>query len=217
MSAMQQAMTIAAQRAGDAKQGTRTGVVEGYDPDTFSVKVRLQPSGVLTGWIPISTCWVGNGWGFAAAPTIGDAVQVDMAEGSIDAGLMTGSFFNDVERAMGVPSGELWIRHKTGTQIRLMNDGWLEIAAATGIRSAAPIWNHTGPVTIDGTLDVVNRITGTGGIAITNAFGPAGASSYLTGSFTVTGGDIVADGYSLKLHKHTGVQGGSSTSGPATP
>jgi uncharacterized protein involved in type VI secretion and phage assembly len=185
MNEIQQAMTVAAQSAGDEKQGTRTGIVEGYDPDAFAVKVRLQPSGVLTGWIPIATCWVGNGWGFAAAPTLGDAVQVDMTEGSIDAGLMTGSFFNDVERAMGVPAGELWIRHKQGAYFKLTNDGKAMFSDGKG---ATVFLNGDGTISSTGTWAH-------------------------DGSFTATG-DVIAGTVSLQKHKNTGVRSGSDTSGP---
>jgi phage baseplate assembly protein V len=188
MNEIQEAMTVAAQRAGDAKQGTRNGIVEGYDPDTFSVKVRLQPTGVLTGWIPVATCWVGNGWGFAAAPTIGDAVQVDMAEGAIDAGLMTGSFFNDVDRAMGVPSGELWIRHKAGAHFKLTNDGKAMFSDGHG---AAVTLNGDGTISSTGTWAHDGSITATG--------------------------DVAAGSISLQGHKHTGVRAGGDTSGSATP
>ena len=46
----------------------------------------------------------------------------------------------------------------------------------------------------------------------------SGVTIQLTGgNVTVLGGDVIADGISLKTHRHTGVQPGGGTSGPPTP
>lgn len=247
--AILQHMTVAAQRASDDTQKTRMGIVDAYDPDKYAVKVRLQPSGVLSGWIPIASCYVGNGWGLFAAPTIGDSVRIDAQEGDIDAGTMGGSFFNDVDRPLSVPSGEFWLQHKTGSYLKFLNNGDVSVhtardliadvgrnvqatvagdanIAVTGtISSSATQWNHTGPVAINGTLSVKYQITGTGGFGVTTTFGTVGgAAASITGNIAANNGtfngtnwDFVADGYSLKNHKHTGVATGGGTSGPATP
>lgn len=60
-----------------------------------------------------------------------------------------------------------------------------------------------------GTTLVEEQLTGQGGMAIS---GGSGAS--VTGSISVTGGDVKADGVGLKSHTHTDPQGG--TVGPAT-
>ena len=54
------------------------------------------------------------------------------------------------------------------------------------------------PVEITKTLKVAELITGQGGMMVS---GGSGAS--VTGSMTVTSGDVVADGISLKNHTHT--------------
>lgn len=217
MMGMQNAMAVAAQRSADERQHVRAGIVDSYDPATYSVKVKFLPNGVTSGWIPIASAFVGTGWGMQAGPAIGDMVTVVCLEGDLSSGIVVGGLFNDQDRPMPVPSGEMWIQHASGSLLKFLNDGTVQLVAATSIESTAPAWNHIGPVNIEGALTVKNRITGTGGIAVTNSFGPAGSSSYLTGDFTITSGDVVVDGYSLKLHKHTGVQTGSGTSGPATP
>jgi phage baseplate assembly protein gpV len=257
MREFEQAMSVAAQRAGDAKQDTRCGLIDSYDPDAYSVKVRLQPSNVLTGWIPIASCYVGNGWGMQVGPTIGDAVVLEAQEGGGDAAIVTGSMFNDVERPMSVPSGEFWIRHKSGSFLKFKNNGDVELntehdliatvgndlsatvdgkatidVAGTAdltvggtLTSTAPQWNHNGPVSINGTLDVKFQIRGTGGFGVTTLFGNVGgAAASITGNIVANNGtfngttwDFVADGYSLKGHKHTNVTNGLNTSGPATP
>ena len=60
-----------------------------------------------------------------------------------------------------------------------------------------------------GTTLIEEQLTGQGGMAIS---GGSGAS--VTGSISVTGGDVKADGVGLKSHTHTDPQGG--TVGPAT-
>lgn len=164
MSEMQNAMTVAAMRAGDARQNTRLAIVDAYDPETFSVKVKLQPSGVLTGWLPVASCFVGNGWGMFAAPTIGDMVQVDCQEGDIDAGMVTGAIFNDIDRPLAVPSGDFWLVHRSGSMLKFHGDGVIEMTAATELRTAATVWNHTGPVNVDGLVTVNGAIRATGEI-----------------------------------------------------
>lgn len=127
MRELEQAMSVAAQRAGDAKQDTRCGLIDSYDENTYSVKVRLQPANVLTGWIPIASCYVGDGWGLQVGPNIGDAVVLQAQEGGGDAAIVVGSMFNDVDRAMPVPSGEMWIRHKSGSFLKFKNNGDVEL------------------------------------------------------------------------------------------
>ncbi|MGJ7529861.1 phage baseplate assembly protein V [Variovorax sp. GB1P17] len=255
MKALLNSMAVAAQRAGDDVQKTRMGIVDAYDPNTFSVKVKLQPSGVLSGWIPIASCYVGNGWGLFAAPTVGDSVRIDAQEGDIDAGTMGASFFNDVDRPLPVPSGEFWLQHKTGSFLKFLNNGDVSVhtardliadvgrnvqatvagdanIAVTGtITSSATQWNHTGPVFINGTLNVKYQIVGTGGLGITTPFGNVGGyAAQITGNvnalngalignawgINLTGADVSADGITLKLHRTTGVQTGGGISGAPT-
>jgi phage baseplate assembly protein gpV len=256
MRELEQAMSVAAQRAGDAKQDTRCGLIDSYDENTYSVKVRLQPSNVLTGWIPIASCYVGDGWGLQVGPNIGDAVVLQAQEGGGDAAIVVGSMFNDVDRAMPVPSGEMWIRHKSGSFLKFKNNGDVELntdndliatvgndlsATVSGkarmsvsgtadltvagtLTSTAPQWNHTGPMSIDGTLTVKYQIVGTGGLGITTPFGNVGGyaaqitgnMNAINGAFVGTNWDFVADTISLKGHKTTGVTEGSDISGVPT-
>lgn len=187
MNAHRNAMLGAARKSQDATQGTRIGIVSAYNPSTYCIKAKVQPSGVETGWLPIKTAWVGSGWGMQAGPTIGDQVTLSFQEGDANAAVVLGSLFNNVDQPMAVPSGELWIKHKSGSLLKFHNDGSIEIVAAAAINSSATAWNHTGPLNVSG------------------------------GDVTVSGGDVKADAYSLKGHKHTGVTVGDGTSGAATP
>ncbi len=137
---------------------TRHGTITSYDPDAYAVKVELQPDGTLTGWIPLKSQWVGNGWGLFCAPEIGAAVEIDFQEADGGAGSAGLSFFNDVERPLSVPSGEAWLVHKSGASIKLTNDGALALAdgqgamisLAGGMITSAGNWTHTGTFTANG-------------------------------------------------------------------
>ena len=155
-----------AQQAGQSTATTRQGIVTGYDPSAYAVKVTLQPDGTLTGWIPLKSAWVGNGWGMFCPPSLGDAVEVDFQEADGGVGSAGLRFYNDVDKPLSCPSGELWLVHKSGSFIKLLNSGAI---------SSSGQWNHAGNI-------------------------------------TVTGGNVLADGKSLKTHTHGGVMvGGGST------
>lgn len=90
-----------------------------------------------------------------------------------------------------------------GTDAMVTAGGSISATAASQISLAAPNISLTGAVTIAGPLSAVP--------------GAAGGGATLQGGMEITGGDVTADGYSLKLHRHGGVETGSGTSGPATP
>ena len=221
MGAHRNAMMAAAQQVGAGVKRTQMGTVSAYNPATYSVKVLLQPSAIESGWLPIQTAWVGNGWGLQAGPTLGDLVTVQFQEGDQDAGVVMGSVYNTQDRPQSVPSGEAWMQHKSGSFLKFHNDGSVEIntagnlkatvggnatiAVSGNITSAATQWSHTGPFSVAG------LITGTAGL---NVSGGSGAAATITGSIAVTGGDIAADGYSLKGHHHLAPNGNTGAAIP---
>ncbi|MHA3117243.1 baseplate assembly protein [Acinetobacter sp. ANC 4635] len=185
--------------------GTRSGLVTAYDPSTYSVKVQLQPTGEETGWIPLETPWVGNGWGFAAGPMIGAVIKVDFDSGQIGVGMASGQFYNDEDRCPAPPSGELWAIHQSGSMLKFKNDGTVEVTAAKEIIHTAPKHTFHGPVAMDQTLQVTQQITGQGGVNVSGGSGMA-----------ITGGNITHNGKNIgATHAHSGVQtGGGNTGAP---
>jgi len=149
-----------AERVLDQRAKTRLGVVTSYDPKTYTCKVQIQPEGVETGWIPVETIWVGNGWGLFAPPMPGDQVHVEFQEGSPQNGLLCGRVFNDVDKPLDVPAGEFWVVHKSGSYLKFLNNGDVQLHTDHKIISDASKWEHTGDVSIDGKLDVSGDITG---------------------------------------------------------
>ncbi len=113
----------------DRAQGQpRFGLVTSVDPNRYAARVTLQPEGVLTGWLPILSAWVGGGWGLVCPPQPGDQVLVLAQEGSADNGVIVGASFSDAARPPGgVPAGEFWLVHASGSFLKLANDGTVRI------------------------------------------------------------------------------------------
>lgn len=153
----------------------RLGTVSAYDPNNYAVKVIFQPDGTESGWLPIMSPWVGNGWGLFSPPSIGQAVSVHFQEGSHEAGLVHLGNFNDVERPLATPAGEFWLVHQTGSSIKITNNGAISIhtnqncnvtvngaasIAVTGnVTASAAQWNVTGNVNVTGDITASGNVS----------------------------------------------------------
>ncbi|MDU5780772.1 MAG: phage baseplate assembly protein V [Pantoea sp.] len=165
MRALLNAMAANAQQTGAGDCGTRQGIITAYDPDSYAVKVQLQPTGEETGWIPLSSPWVGNGWGLAAGPMIGAEVEVEFDSGLMGAGMAAGQFYNDEDRCPGPPSGEFWLVHKSGSLLKFLNTGEVLLSAKLKMTYDAPAHHFTGgDVTMDNNLIVVKDISDNNGL-----------------------------------------------------
>jgi len=124
----------------DLGQGQpRFGVIASFDPNTYSARVMLQPEGVLSGWLPVLSAWIGAGWGLACPPSIGNQVLVLPQEGNAEHGVIVGGAFSAQTHpptvdSGPVPSGEAVLFHASGAYLRLGNDGSFVIGAASGNR-----------------------------------------------------------------------------------
>jgi phage baseplate assembly protein gpV len=136
--------------AGESAQ-LRCAIVQSFDPATYCAKVTLQPEGVLTGWLPISTSWIGGGWGMVAPPSPGQQVIVLAQEGQAEHGIVLGGLFSTNAQPPAAPAGELWLVHQSGSYLKLHNDGSIEGAAA--------LFSFTGNVEIFGNLLVSGDIS----------------------------------------------------------
>lgn len=119
----------------------RFAVVESVDPSIHSVRVRIQPEDVLTGWIPDGALAVGNGVGIVCPPSPGDQVFITPAEGDGEHWVVSKRLFDTqspapVSPATGKPvqsgdfgvfmggcvlhmvGGKLFIRAPAGVEIR---------------------------------------------------------------------------------------------------
>ena len=127
----------------------RFGLVTSFDPAAYAARVQIQPENVLSGWLPVLSSWVGGGWGLAAPLTPGDQVLVIAQEGDAEQGVVVGCVWSAVDKAVNTPSGELWMLHKSGSFVKLLNDGTIALQAPT--------------VTVAGNLMVSGDISDHGG------------------------------------------------------
>jgi uncharacterized protein involved in type VI secretion and phage assembly len=115
----------------------RNAVISSYDPNRYAVKVRLMPEAgdpaagetPESGWLPLHSQFVGNGWGLQFGPAIGDQVSLRFQEDDQDSASVEGRFFdsNNVAPKPGPPSGEAWLSHKSGSYFKLTNDGKVSV------------------------------------------------------------------------------------------
>lgn len=113
----------------DQAQGQpRFGTVSSVDPSAATARVLLQPEGVLTGWLPVLSPWIGAGWGLACPPLPGDQVFVLPQEGDAEHGVIVGRAYSDAQRAPVAPAGELWLVHRSGSFVKLQNDGTVQVS-----------------------------------------------------------------------------------------
>src|SRR5260370_257355 len=96
----------------------RHAIVTSYDPDKYLAKITFQPEGQESGWLPIETGHVGNGFGIAIGltpgdgKTTGDQVIVRYQEGDIESGKIVQRVHSDQDKPPKVQSGEMvfWAR-----------------------------------------------------------------------------------------------------------
>lgn len=138
---------------------TRIGIIVGYNPDDYTAAVEIQPEGIKTGFLPILAPWIGNQYGFYAAPALNDMVIVHFQEGDFTSGLVGQCIYSLVDRPInpGPPSGEVWMVHKTGTYLKFMNDGTVAIKCLDE-------HNAKTNLTIDANIVVTGNISATGDI-----------------------------------------------------
>ena len=123
-------------QAGALDQGLaqpRFAIVTSVDPNTATVRVLLQPEAVLSGWLPVLSPWIGAGWGISCPPSPGDQVLVLSQEGDAEHGVVVGRAFSAATPSPTAPVGELWLVHATGSFIKLVNDGTVQIEGIVSI------------------------------------------------------------------------------------
>jgi phage baseplate assembly protein gpV len=131
-------MRMQAQMQAGGSAQTRIGIVDSYDPANYCAKVRIQPEDTVTGWLPVLSPWVGNGWGFFAPPSVGDLVEIQYQEDDFNAGFVCQRFYNDSARPLPVVPGEFWLVHQSGSCLKFHNDGSIEMIAASNLTASAP-------------------------------------------------------------------------------
>jgi len=153
--------------ANSASSEPRHAKISSYDPDTHAVKVMVQPEDIESGWMPLGAIGVGNGFGVAIGPNIGDQVKVVFANGDFEAGTIVARIFDSTNPAPAVPSGEIWMIQKSGSYLKFLSNGdvqmlvngnYTETVTGTAMRTAA-VHQIVGPVTTDKTIVAGGDIT----------------------------------------------------------
>lgn len=108
-------------------QRPRVGTVSSYDPDAHAVKVMLQPENKESGWIPLATQHIGNGYGLAWGPEVGDQVEIGFQEGDISTPRVVGRLHSDEDKPPRVEAGEMLLKRKDGSQIIMNKNGNVHI------------------------------------------------------------------------------------------
>ena len=160
------------------------------EADYAKARVRVKLGGLTTAWLPWLSVRAGGDrtW---SAPEAGEQVAVLCPDGDPAGGIVLGSIYCT---AHGAPADAATVARTTYA------DG-----AVIEYDRAAHRLSATLPA--GGTVDLVAD----GGMTI-NAQG--GVTLNASGGDVVVQGDVIADGVSLKTHRHTGVEVGSGRSGP---
>jgi len=122
----------------------RMGIVTSSNPQTATAKVLLQPEGVLTGWLPVLTQWVGSGWGMACPPSAGDQVLIIPQEGDAQHGLIVGRLYSNLVRPPAAEPGEITLSHQSGCSLRLLNSGVVEVGG--DLHVSGDVYDSHGPL-----------------------------------------------------------------------
>ncbi|RFB80024.1 hypothetical protein DYH55_00275 [Methylovirgula sp. 4M-Z18] len=115
----------------------RIGIVSSYDPATHSVKLLRQPENIETGFIPLPSHAIGAGWGIVTGPQVGDQFVMGFIGGDVEVPFIAGRLFSDQEKPPTVQSGEILMKHQSGSSIAMRADGSVAHSSAQGLTIAA--------------------------------------------------------------------------------
>jgi phage baseplate assembly protein V len=128
------------QATGQVKYGTVTSV----NAQSGMARVMIQPDAVLSGWLPVLTQWVGNGWGMVCPPSPGDQVLLVPQEGDIEQAIIIGRTFSRQSMPPVAPVGEFWLVHQSGSSLKLCNDGTIRVTG--DLHVAGDVYDRVGPL-----------------------------------------------------------------------
>jgi len=217
MAALANAMRQQAMAAQGRHSLAQFATISSYDPSNHAVKVTVQPVDPEIGeqesnWMPLGAIGIGNGWGVAVGPQIGDQVLVVFEHGDFSSGTIVARVFSVAQQAPAVPSGEIWALHQTGSFIKMVTSGDVNVSTAGNL-----------------TATVAGNMASTVG---------GNASVTATGSATIKAASAIVQAASIKLqsagnalqnllnslfaawattHVHSNGNGGANTGAPVTP
>lgn len=187
--ALANAVRMQAQANGKSTARAKIGEISSYDGQ-MNVKVMFQPENVESEWMPLGCIGIGNSWGVAVGPNIGDQVLVEFPEGDIESGIVTARIFSVAQPPLPVPSGEIWMVHQAGSSLKFLGDGEVKLSTAGNLTA-----------NVAGTAS----ITSTGNATVTApsiSLGAVGQSllAFVTSAFEAL----------FNTHTHPDAQGGNT-------
>ena len=104
----------------------RYGNIAAWDPKRHAVKVTIQPEGIDSNWIPLSSEFIGNGWGMVFGPSVGDQVEIHWPEGGINEASASRRVFDTrnppPKAAQQAKAGEAYLVAKFGSSFTITHD-----------------------------------------------------------------------------------------------
>lgn len=185
--------------------------ISSYDAGNHAVKVIVQPVDPAVGnqesnWMPLGAIGIGNGWGVAVGPQIGDQVLVVFEGGDFSSGTIVARVFSVAQQAPAVPSGEIWAVHSTGSFIKMVTSGDINVSTA-GNLNATVAGNMTANVTGNANTTAKQaNVTASQSASVTAPTIKLGASGQTLLQFVTSAFMALFNG-----HTHPDPQGGNSS------
>ncbi|GEP00627.1 phage baseplate assembly protein V [Methylobacterium haplocladii] len=170
----------------------RIAEVTSYNEDSHSVVLKYMPEGNSSGWVPLGSAHIGNGFGIAIGPNIGDQFVVAHIEGDHNTPVIISRIYSDKQKPPKVKAGEMLLMHGTKGSMLFDKDGGITVTHKDGgsfkfdkdghvsvdtkgknitVDSGAGSQsfkgkgiNIKGPVTVDGSVTASETIAGAGGV-----------------------------------------------------
>lgn len=189
------------------------GIVAAVDDVKHNIKVKIPSlENMETDWLHMITAAAGSNQ-FYSLPDPGELVAC-LLDARGEGGVVLGSIYNDADKT---PTGNrnIWMKkfsngtvisHDRSTGDVVINTPGNIMATAAGTATIdAPETIVTGNLLVKGSLTYLGGMSGSG---------VSGAAATIKGSIQVEGGDVVADGVSLKTHTHPDMTSGGDTGEP---
>lgn len=197
----------------DFRATYQEGIVSAVDATTHRVRCKIPALEELeTAWLPFLTQNAGGNQ-FYCLPDTGELVAL-LLDARGEGGCVLGTIYNATDTPPASDSNIWMQKFSNGTVIQhdrrtgdvLVNAvGNVTIVSPSVVTIDCPNTKTTGNLMVQGTLTYMQGMVG-------NGSGDGGAAATIKGSLEVEGGDVSADGISLKNHTHREQGDGANTS-----
>lgn len=124
----------------------RLGLVSSYDKVNHAVKVKFQPEGTESGWIPLTAHAVGNQWGILSAPNNNDQVLVEFEGGDHMVARVGMRHFSTQNKPPQIDPGEHQFTHSSGSTIYFKKDGTVLIGGGQTMQTGQYASGQSGDI-----------------------------------------------------------------------